>query len=182
MDENTLQNIRERVDAKLRYAQVHLDELRELKSLDGSDFDRAHQESFLYHLLGAKDAFLLELNAYYRTGLSMEGLTAGKLRNALKEQGKESFELSELFQLENQESCWLFQAKEMRDYSTHISNIPRAYFLGGERDQEVHLKNPNTGQQIERHFVEEFADWLTNMKGLLKRLRSTTIENTLIRK
>lgn len=59
MDEKRLENLRARTDAKLRFAEVHLKELLALPRLSGDDFDRAHQESYLYHLIGAKDAFLL---------------------------------------------------------------------------------------------------------------------------
>lgn len=54
MDEKTLQNLRARADAKLRYAEIHLDELKAIDRLGGSEFDRAHQESFLFHLLGPR--------------------------------------------------------------------------------------------------------------------------------
>ena len=65
LDEEALKPLRVRVDSKLRFAEIHLEELRELEAktpLGGSDFDRAHQESFLFHLFSAKDAFLIELN------------------------------------------------------------------------------------------------------------------------
>ena len=51
-------SFQDRTAAKLRYAKVHLDELAALKSLCGDDFDRAHQESYLFHLLGAHDVRL----------------------------------------------------------------------------------------------------------------------------
>jgi len=86
-----------RTDAKLRYAKVHLDELAALPAHGGDDFDRAHQESFLFHLYGTRDAFLIELNHYYGLGLPIESLTPGKLREALKLRGIQSPELSELF-------------------------------------------------------------------------------------
>jgi hypothetical protein len=175
MDEQTLQGLRERVDAKLRFAQVHLDELQALEHIGGNDFERAHQESFLYHLLGAKDAFLIELNVYYEAKLSEQGITTGKLKDALNKIGKESAELSELFILENQEDSWLFHAKVMRDHSTHVSSVPRVFYEGGERHQQVHLKNPKSGQVIERHFIDEYCNWLKNMEVLLERLRKSAI-------
>jgi hypothetical protein len=171
-----LENLRSRTDAKIRYAQVHLDELKAIHRLGGDDFDRAHQEAFLYHLLGAKEAFLIELNTYYSGGLSSDGLTAGKLREALKEKGKVSKELAELYSLENDPSSWLSFAKNMRDYSTHISGAARDFHLGGPEDGQVWLRNPKTGQSIERHFVDEFGDWLVNMKELLERLRESAIK------
>lgn len=177
MVEKTLENLRDRSESKLRYAEIHLDELKSLDSIDGSDFDRAHQESFLFHLLGAKDAFLIELVAYYGLTISERDLTAGKLRDEFKKKEKTCPELAELFTLENDKNSWLFHAKEMRDHAIHISAISRQYNLGGEADGQVWLSNPVTGQKIQRHFVEEFIDWVSNMKTLLERLRTTAIVN-----
>lgn len=175
MDEETLQNIRARADAKLTYAEIHLGELKSMGTLGGSASDRAHQESFLFHLLGAKEAFLIELNSYYGGVLPGNDLTIGKLRAALKEQGKTSSELAELYKLENDESNWLFHAKEMRDHSTHVSGVSRAFHKGGPADGQVWLRNPKTGNPIERHFVDEFDDWVLNMRSLLERLRTSAI-------
>ncbi len=175
MDSKELENLRSRADAKIRYAQVHLDELKAMNGLSGDDNDRAHQESFLYHLLGAKESFLIELNAYYSGGLPNTDLTAGKLREALKAKGKASKELSVLYSLETDQNSWLSFAKELRDYSTHISGAIRGFHLGGQHDGQVWLHNPKTGQKIDRHYVEEFADWLVNMKELLERLRESAI-------
>ena len=47
MDQKELDNLRSRTDAKIRYAQVHIEELKEKGILGGDDFDRADQESFL---------------------------------------------------------------------------------------------------------------------------------------
>jgi hypothetical protein len=63
--DKTAKSLQARTDAKLRYAKIHLDELAALPIRNGGDFDRAHQESFLFHLFGARDAFLAELNHYY---------------------------------------------------------------------------------------------------------------------
>jgi len=175
MDDKSLQNLRSRADAKLRYAEIHLDELKALGILGGNEFDRAHQESFLYHLLGAKDAFLIELNIYYACGLPETDLALGKLRTALKENGKTSAELAELYTLENDPDSWLSHAKEMRDHSTHVASVPRAFHIGGDAHGQVWLLNPKTGRHIERHFVDEFSEWVSNMRGLLERLRVSAI-------
>ena len=175
MDPKTLKNLRSRADAKIRYAEIHLDELKAIDRLSGDDFDRAHQESFLYHLLGAKEAFLKELNVYYSGEPPINDLTAGKLREALKAKGKVSKELAELYSLESDQSSWLSIAKVMRDYSTHVLGAPRDFHLGGDADEKVWLRNPKTGQSIKRHFVDEFSDWLLSMKELLERLRESAI-------
>ena len=178
LDQEALNNRRVRADAKLRYAEVHLEELRELEAkapLGGSEFDRAHQESFLFHLFGAKDAFLIELNVYYGGGLPDTNLAIGKLQEALKAQDRYSPELAELYTLEDDEESWLSHAKGIRDHSAHVSGAPRAFHHGGEHHQKVFLRNPDTGRQNEEHFVLEYGRWLSNMKALLERLRASAI-------
>jgi hypothetical protein len=170
-----IENFCSRTDRKLRFAQVHLNELKVNGINNGDDFERAHQESFVYHLLGAKEAFLIELNAYYRTELKGENISMGNLKNALEKKGMQSNELVELYKLENEEDSWLFHAKAIRDYSTHISDVPRRFHLGGENHQRVFLSNPKTGQIIERHLIDEFSDWINKMTELIERLRSTAV-------
>ena len=175
MSENELENLRARTDAKLRFAEVHLRELLLLPILSGNDFDRAHQESFLYQLLGAKDAFLSELNVYYQARLSATSLTIGSLRKAIVGMGRASSELKELYELENDENSWLFYAKEMRDHSTHISGVPRTIYVGGASDGQVFLKNPKTMEEVTKHFTEDFRKWHENMSLLIERLRSSAV-------
>jgi hypothetical protein len=178
MDVKTLNNIRSRADAKLRYAEIHLNELKTLRQHGGNDFDRAHLESFLFHLLGAKEAFLIELNAYYDCQLPENEITSGNLRKILKSRERESDELTELFRLENEENSWLYHAKEMRDHSTHISGIPHAFHLGGLVDHQVWLQNPKNGQYIEQDFVELLDNWHKCMNDLINNLRASAIKAT----
>lgn len=179
MNEENIENHRVRTDAKLRYAKIHLDELSALNSHGGNDFDRSHQESFLYHLLGAKDAFLQELNIYYSCNLNPNNISPGRLRDRIKQNRNTSTELAELHQLENDRNSWLYHAKEIRNHSTHISNVPRAYHCGGENHGKVFLKNPTTNQEIPNHFVSEFSKWQANMEELLEKLRSSAINENM---
>ena len=174
MDEQT-KSLQERTDAKLRYAKVHLDELVSMASLNGDDFDRAHQESFLFHLYGARDAFLIELNHYYGVGLPIENLSPGRLREALKQRGIQSSELVSLFALEQDDSSWFRQTKDMRDHSAHVQGVPRTFFVGGEDDGKVKLKNPRTGALTEGHFLDEFREWLEQMCALIEKLRQSAL-------
>lgn len=177
MDAQFIKNLQDRTDAKIDYAEVHLEELRALGVPSGSHFDRAHTESFLFHLLGAKDAFLMELNIYYDLCLPSTDLTDGKLRSALiKRDGETCAELAELFKTENDKNSWLYHAKTMRDHSTHVSGIARAFHAGGPKDGQTYLRNPKTGESIERHFVDEFTDWVLEMRKLLEGLRATALE------
>ena len=79
MPTDTIRSLQDRTDAKLDYAGVHLQEILN-QELDGGKFDLAHQESFLFHLCGTRNAFLWELNEYYAAGVARtERLTPGML-------------------------------------------------------------------------------------------------------
>lgn len=178
MEDKAIKSLQDRTDAKLRYAGVHLDELKAMPSRRGDDFDRAHQESFLYHLLGVRDAFLAELNAYYEAGLPSSNVTLGKLRKALARANRPSPESGELYTLETDPGSWLNQAKDMRDHSTHVAGVPRTFHVGGEDNGIVWLRNPRTKETVERDFVLEFQIWHTRMAELIERLRASALGNT----
>lgn len=56
-------DFRERTRTKLQYARIHLDEVRDSRRHEA--FERAHYESVLFHVVGAKDSFLQEINDAY---------------------------------------------------------------------------------------------------------------------
>jgi len=176
VDEQAQGNLQARTDAKLRYAQVHLEELRVLEALRGDDFERAHLESFLYHMLGAKDAFLAEINHYYDARLSA-GARAGDIRAALEKRGLKSDELTTLHKLEQDPASWLSQAKVMRDHSTHKTGVSRTVFMGGDDHGQVKLRNPTPDALGERHYVDQLGEWLEQMSSLLSTLRESALRH-----
>src|SRR4051812_21686026 len=108
MGHRTIGNLQSRTDTKLRYAEVHLAEIEQRPHRNGDDFDRAHQESFLFHLRGALEAFLAEIKCYYSCNLPAEGVSPGNLRKAIKTaKGENAPELAELFTIENLQGSWL---------------------------------------------------------------------------
>jgi hypothetical protein len=168
--------LQSRTEAKLRYADVHLKELIPMPHV-GNDFERAHQESFLFHLFGALDSFLAELNTYYGFQLLPEKVTYNNIKIAIKKQNKSCPEIAALDILKDDEKCWLFHAKKMRDHSTHILGVPRTFHQGGPEHGKVFLRNPKTGENIEEHYVEAFKNWLSKMEVLLQKLRESAIKN-----
>jgi hypothetical protein len=83
-------------DSKLRFAAVHLEELRQASARDKDDFTRAHEESFLFHLHGARDGFLHEVNEHHGLGIPADEVTLKRLRKELKETGKKNRQVSEI--------------------------------------------------------------------------------------
>ena len=77
------------LDAKLRYAAVHLEELQATERR-GSDFDRSHQEAFLFQLSGVRDAFFQECNLRHDCGLDPEKVRRNSLEEKLRASGKEA--------------------------------------------------------------------------------------------
>ncbi len=177
MDETTRHNIRARTDAKLRYAQVHFDELIDA-GRSGSDFERAHLESTLFHLLGARDAFLLELSEYYSLG-PLARISVGSVRDALKSQNKSIKEVAELYSLEKDDAGWFFQAKRWRDHTMHKGPLRHHFTLHAGTVQttagDIDLEDPKTGERIRRG---QLSKWLENMRALLERLRQSALLET----
>ena len=175
MTAKELLNLRTRTDAKLRYAEIHLEELRACGQ-GGNDFERAHMESYFYHLIGSRDAFLVELIEYYSLG-PINHIGLDSVKRALREQQKQSAELDELYFLDREdESGWFRRAKTWRDHLTHVGPIRHHFTLHvGHGAGEVQLQDPITGDRVERRLI---GDWLNDMNKLLERLRESAIQST----
>lgn len=174
---NKLNNAQDRTRAKLRFARLHLDELRlHHRKGSGDDFERSHIESFLFHFFGARDAFLQELNLYYDCGLELHEVSVRRLNDCFKKKGVNCTELEELSALEAEQGSWLHNAKEMRDHSTHRHSVPRVFHVGGPEGGEVHLKHPKTGESLKEDFVITFEEWCEKMEKLLDKLRNSSLK------
>ena len=170
----------QRTQQKLRYARIHLDELRSMpKSLGrGSEYERAHHEAFLSQLFGAYGALLIELNQYLGCGLAESNISLGKLRNKLKGQCKSSTVLAELHKLSNDSNSWFCIAKDMRDLSIHVSGIPLAHYAyigGGGSSGKTQLKHPITMKEHEHDAFEAFESWLAKMGKLINKYRAMAL-------
>ncbi|MBI1396946.1 MAG: hypothetical protein GC151_13290 [Betaproteobacteria bacterium] len=180
VDKEVLENLKFRVDCKLKYAEIHLEILRERGGNGGSLFDRAIEESILFHLFGARDEFLLEINAFYDCELNSDSVTLGALRRVFQARGTACPELTKIHQLENEPESWLANAKVMRNHATHIAGVPRAFHIGGEHDGKVYFRNPRTGEHVEMHVPDALAAWIENMRTLLEELRSSAKAATTV--
>lgn len=192
MDKKELENARFRTDSKLRWARQHFQEMIDAGS-GGSDIERSHLESSLFHLIGAREAFLAELVEYYSLGRIAGEVTLGNVRNALEAQGKSKEEVSEFFMLERDTSSWFSKAKRLRDQAIHKGAPPHHFslHLGGGNPMPGPVKvaipmppdatiprDPN----LLREFIEEctidrnvIITWIEKMSALIDRLRSKAI-------
>ncbi len=172
----------QRTEAKFGFARVHLDELRAYRGRGSGDaFERSHQESFLFHLLGALDAFYQELNVCYGCNLSLEDVNPKSLWSQLQSRGLTSPELKEIKKLGGDPTSWLGKAKEMRNRWMHRQDIARVFHVGGEMNGQVRLKHPKSGQEADgqeadKDYPDEFESWYRDMQSLLSRLRASAVK------
>ena len=141
--------------------------------LAGSDFARSH-ESCLFHIIGAKDAFLQEINAAYKFGLDLHEVRERTLEESLKAIGQTSPALNEIQKLLKDDASWLAIARELRDHGTHRANIPHSFILStSEGPQPPHFRNPKDGTEITQNIPDFLALSIAQMRELITRLRAT---------
>jgi len=136
---------RERTDAKLRYAKIHMAELKMRRLIDGSqgsDWERAHQESFLYHVPGVRDGLLQEINLFHECNLLPREVRKADLAAKLRKLDSRSLSLDIIVRMERMQSTWISIASRMRHLFTHQKAVPRKFHVGGEEDGHVHLRDP----------------------------------------
>lgn len=171
MDKDRYKAAIERTAVKLRFSAILLNELKTVERR-GSDFERSHQESFLFHLHGVRDAFLQEINIKLDCGLSIEKVGMQSLKRKIAQLGLISAARDKLEEIESDENSWLSHLNEMRHHSTHRHNVPRLYHMGGEKHGEVHLGNTKNGEFVDEDYVVLFGQWHSKMNHLITQLRS----------
>ncbi len=173
-----LQSLIDRTDSKIKYALVHLNELKTYQNRgSGDDFERSHHESYLFHLYGVRDAFLQEINLYYDINLSPEKVTMSSLNDQLKKGHKVCPELEKINKLEGNQNSWLGIIKEMRHHSTHRYHINRHVYAGGQDDGRVELVNPRSREKSNQDVLEDFEEWQQEKEKLIKGLRETATKH-----
>jgi hypothetical protein len=161
-----------RTEAKLKYAQIHLEEISSRAEANaGDEFERAHVESFLFHIVGAKDSFLQEINHAHNLGLPMQGVDERSLRRELESRGRACPALARLQELQSDKDSWLSVAIEIRNQAGHRFHIPRKFYMGGERNGQVYLGNPRRQTETDKPVLDFLADCLLKTKQLLQEVR-----------
>jgi len=167
-----LKHTQYRTESKLLYARIHLDELKNnTEKWRASNFSRAHIESFIFHLFGARDALLQEMNIYYDCKLDIKNVTDEKLEKHFKKSRIQCHELQELVTLERDNGSWLYIAKDMRNHITHRDCVTFGFFAGGKEDRQVHLHRPKSQASLDEDYLETFEKWYNNMCQLIDTLR-----------
>ena len=166
----TLEYYVARTDQKLRFARIHVDELRTNPSRNsGDDFERSHHEAFLSQFYGATDAFLQELNIHYSAHLPVDKVSRRTIEEKLRKMSVPSKELVELARLEADAEGYLGIAKELRHHATHRGGIPMQHYFNGPSN----LVHPSTRKELPTDSVELFSGWLHRLSELLQSFRVT---------
>lgn len=170
----TRENLESRTNAKLEYARIHLQELGSQRTWNpSSPFVRAHEESCLFHAVGAKDAFLQEINGAYGLGLAMNQVGERRFGDALAKAGKTSNALTEIQNLLAQSTSWLAVAVELRNQGTHRAAVSRLFHVGGEEDGLVYYHDPRDDSTIKQNVPDYLKSVIDQMEALIVRLRGT---------
>ncbi len=162
----------DRTDQKLEFARYYLGERLKLGST-GTFPERAHEETVLFHVVGAKDSFLQEINHAYGLGMSLRDVNEKGLANALRAAGKRCEALEEIKCLLDEVNSWLCTAIELRNCGTHRANIPRRFYRGGSKEGSVEFVDPRTKNPVSMTIQDFLADCFERMRSLISELRKT---------
>lgn len=147
MPSNSNSPAQHRTGQKLRYAQIHLDELIEYRQATSNDeWENAHQESFFYHLAGALDAFLHEINDAYSLGLELNAVRFEDVEKRLKtvQQPSPAFDLLE--KLWKDKMGWLFLLRSWRNHGTHRGRVAKRVNMSNWQRVDNEFTVPETGR------------------------------------
>lgn len=162
-----------RTDAKLRYAKLHIKELRDCTIPgQGHDFERAHLEAFFAQLFGTYASLLQELNEDLGCRLKPSTVSLGKLREAMTAKGPVSLKLTRLYHMDRDATSWFAQAKCMRDHVTHVGGIPMVFNEGGPKHGVVELRDPRTLKVLSGPYVDLFESWVNEMQEVVVAMRA----------
>ncbi len=163
--------LKEFTDSKLRYAQIYLDELKN-SEISGSDSEKAHQESFLFHLNGAVDAFLAEINEIYDLGIKAKNLSIKNLKAAKSGSKKSIQEAKKLSKLMGKKN-WLSELKSFNPRADHKVK------KGKKTQSKVKDESENLEEQISQiqsnPVLDKFEQWQAKMRQLIFELRESAI-------
>jgi hypothetical protein len=166
----------ERTDKKLLFAELTLNEIMSYQHFGSADdFERAHEESYFYHIVGVKDSFLQEINEAYKLGLPGNQVKELALAKQLDANKLHSTELDEIINLKSNSTGWLAIAIKLRNQGTHRTNIPRHFIevVGSKTSSTRYFVDPVTNQRLETDIPTFMKQCLNEMKALVNGLRST---------
>lgn len=138
-----------RTDQKLRYAHLTITELDEHRSAGSNDeWTNAHQEAVFYHLVGAIEGLLHEINDAYGLDLAASQVRWDQVSSKIVRSGLTSTAFEELESLRNDANSWLAQLYVWRNHGAHRARVSKVVYLsaGKAPEAEDQFRDPRTGQ------------------------------------
>jgi hypothetical protein len=138
-----------RTDQKLAFARIHLGELQSYRRAGSNDdWENAHQESCLFHLAGAVDAMLQEINDAYSLGLTMYEVTWKKMRTKFRQTGQSSPAFAQLDSLRQNTGSSLALLYALRNHGAHRTRVAKLVSIGNVvRVPDNEFKDPRTEER-----------------------------------
>jgi hypothetical protein len=126
-DEEQLLN--DRVRFKLHAAAQHLNKLKEINRIHGNINNLRLQsemeiDCFLAHIIGAKDALLVEINNKLNLGIPIEDIELETVNKELNSRNKDGL-LKHLNNIASKPNTWFWFLNEIRNHFLHRERIPR---------------------------------------------------------
>jgi hypothetical protein len=151
-DEKELLN--DRVRFKLYGAAQHLNKLKEINRIHGNINklrlqSEMEMDCFLAHIIGAKDALLVEINNKLNLGIPIEDIELKTVNNELNNRNKGGL-LKHLNNIASNPDSWFWFLNEIRNHFLHRERIPRHVHVN--IIENVNNNTSSSNQSI--HFVE----------------------------
>lgn len=132
---------------KLHFAEIHISELRDyVHATSNDDWENAHQESSFYHLAGAVEAILHEINDAYMLGLNLDKVSWPKVATALSKDKRASPAFIHLETLRANVNSWLSQLFEWRNHGTHRRHVNKVIYASTHEIVDNEFLDPRTGE------------------------------------
>jgi hypothetical protein len=142
-----ISHLQHRTEQKLRYAEIHLEELSAYPNATSNDeWENAHQESSFFHLAGAVEMLLHEINDRYSLGLAPTKITWNTIADQLRQSNQSSLAFEHLAQLRSDTTSWLALLFEWRNHGAHRRRIGKIVNLSTSRRVDNQFKDPRSGQ------------------------------------
>lgn len=161
-----------RTNQKLSFTRIHLDKLKHAQ--DDTSWNKhalieSFNESVLFHLTSAYDAFLREIAETYRVDTeALDGYRS--LAAKLESTGVESPELKQLAQLEMDDSGWLHKMMAAYEACWHGSDKHESVNETNSVS-EIHVLQVNPNHAEDQAIIAEYENWFNSLSELIDRLR-----------
>ncbi|WP_299177078.1 DUF6586 family protein [uncultured Neptuniibacter sp.] len=161
-----------RTNQKLSFTRIHLDQLKQAQSdtsWNKHALIESYNESVLFHLNSAYDAFLREVAELYKVDTeSLDGYRS--LAAELDRTGVESPELKQLSVLESDDSGWLHKMMAAYEACWHGSDKKEA-ITQTSSVSEIHVLQVNPDHAEDEQIIKEYEAWFESLSELINRLR-----------